>query len=107
MVTEINPDAWTIAAELDEERKCGKLRGYAHHSLIPVVLRPYLKQFCSILPSLPFPARILHTSNPLYSNLCRLYYNLRPLYSVIFSLLYSLLQFFDLPLASPTIPSSN
>jgi amidase len=27
MVTEINPDAWTIAAELDEERKCGKLRG--------------------------------------------------------------------------------
>jgi hypothetical protein len=28
MVTEINPDAWTIAKELDEERACGKLRGY-------------------------------------------------------------------------------
>jgi amidase len=26
-VTEINPDAWKIAQELDEERKCGKLRG--------------------------------------------------------------------------------
>lgn len=27
MVTEINPDAWTIAKELDEERASGKLRG--------------------------------------------------------------------------------
>lgn len=27
MVTEINPDAWNIAKELDEERACGKLRG--------------------------------------------------------------------------------
>jgi len=26
-VLEINPDAWTIAKELDEERACGKLRG--------------------------------------------------------------------------------
>jgi amidase len=29
MVTEINPDAWAIAKELDEERACGKLRGYS------------------------------------------------------------------------------
>jgi len=28
MVLEINPDAWTIAKELDEERACGKLRGF-------------------------------------------------------------------------------
>lgn len=28
MVTEINPDAWTIAKELDEERACGKVRGW-------------------------------------------------------------------------------
>jgi amidase len=27
MVAEINPDAWTIAKELDEERACGKSRG--------------------------------------------------------------------------------
>lgn len=26
-VTEINPDALKIAAELDEERRCGKVRG--------------------------------------------------------------------------------
>ena len=29
MVTEINPDAISIATELDEERKAGKIRGYA------------------------------------------------------------------------------
>jgi hypothetical protein len=28
MVTEINPDAWAIAKELDEERACGKIRGF-------------------------------------------------------------------------------
>jgi amidase len=28
MVVEINPDAWSIAKELDEERACGKLRGF-------------------------------------------------------------------------------
>ena len=28
MVTEINPDAWSIAKELDEERARGKLRGF-------------------------------------------------------------------------------
>jgi amidase len=28
MVTEINPDALQIAKDLDEERACGKLRGY-------------------------------------------------------------------------------
>jgi amidase len=27
MVAEINPDAWSIAKELDEERACGKSRG--------------------------------------------------------------------------------
>lgn len=27
MVTEINPDAWSIAIKLDEERACGKVRG--------------------------------------------------------------------------------
>jgi len=27
MVTEINPDAWTIAKELDDERANGTLRG--------------------------------------------------------------------------------
>jgi amidase len=27
MVTEVNPDAWNIARELDEERACGKVRG--------------------------------------------------------------------------------
>ena len=28
MVVEINPDAWTIAKELDEERAAGKSRGF-------------------------------------------------------------------------------
>jgi hypothetical protein len=28
MVTEINPDALAIAKQLDEERACGKLRGF-------------------------------------------------------------------------------
>lgn len=28
MVAELNPDALAIAKELDEERACGKLRGY-------------------------------------------------------------------------------
>jgi amidase len=27
MVTEINPDAWSIAIKLDEERACGNVRG--------------------------------------------------------------------------------
>lgn len=29
MVVEINPDAWTIAKELDEERAAGMSRGFA------------------------------------------------------------------------------
>lgn len=28
MVTELNPDAWTIAMQLDAERANGTLRGY-------------------------------------------------------------------------------
>ncbi|KAL5117324.1 hypothetical protein ACEQ8H_004769 [Pleosporales sp. CAS-2024a] len=37
MVTEINPDAWTIAKELDEERACGKTRGPLHG--LPILIK--------------------------------------------------------------------
>ncbi|KAF2998479.1 hypothetical protein E8E13_002817 [Curvularia kusanoi] len=37
MVTEINPDAWTIAKELDEERSCGKIRGPLHG--LPIIIK--------------------------------------------------------------------
>ncbi|KAF1935133.1 amidase signature enzyme [Clathrospora elynae] len=37
MVVEINPDAWSIAKELDEERACGKLRGPLHG--LPVLIK--------------------------------------------------------------------
>ncbi|EOA88197.1 hypothetical protein ACJQWK_02038 [Exserohilum turcicum] len=37
MVVEINPDAWTIAKELDEERARGKLRGPLHG--LPVLIK--------------------------------------------------------------------
>ncbi|KAL1598172.1 hypothetical protein SLS59_007182 [Nothophoma quercina] len=37
MVTEINPDAWAIAKELDEERSCGKIRGPLHG--LPVLIK--------------------------------------------------------------------
>ncbi|CAN9102547.1 putative amidase [Alternaria tenuissima] len=37
MVLEINPDAWTIAKELDEERACGKLRGPLHG--LPILIK--------------------------------------------------------------------
>ncbi|KAF2729699.1 amidase signature enzyme [Polyplosphaeria fusca] len=37
MVTEINPDAWTIAAELDKERKAGTLRGPLHG--LPILIK--------------------------------------------------------------------
>jgi amidase len=37
MVTEINPDAWEIAKELDEERACGKLRGPLHG--LPILIK--------------------------------------------------------------------
>ncbi|KAH6629223.1 amidase signature domain-containing protein [Boeremia exigua] len=37
MVTEINPDAWTIAKELDEERSCGKIRGPLHG--LPILIK--------------------------------------------------------------------
>ncbi|KAL6709842.1 hypothetical protein ACN47E_000627 [Coniothyrium glycines] len=37
MVTEINPDAWAIAKELDEERACGKLRGPLHG--LPILIK--------------------------------------------------------------------
>ncbi|KAI4675338.1 uncharacterized protein J4E84_010080 [Alternaria hordeiaustralica] len=36
-VLEINPDAWTIAKELDEERACGKLRGPLHG--LPILIK--------------------------------------------------------------------
>lgn len=50
MVTEINPDAWQIAKELDEERASGQLRGYAHHFELTTVLRPMLtsKVLCMV-----------------------------------------------------------
>ncbi|KAF1850157.1 amidase signature enzyme [Cucurbitaria berberidis CBS 394.84] len=37
MVTEINPDAWKIAKELDEERACGKTRGPLHG--LPILIK--------------------------------------------------------------------
>jgi amidase len=37
VVTEINPDAWEIAQELDQERAAGKCRGYG---LVAHTLRP-------------------------------------------------------------------
>ncbi|KAF1829857.1 amidase signature enzyme [Decorospora gaudefroyi] len=37
MVVEINPDAWEIAKELDEERACGKVRGPLHG--LPVLIK--------------------------------------------------------------------
>ncbi|KAH7397394.1 amidase signature domain-containing protein [Pyrenochaeta sp. MPI-SDFR-AT-0127] len=37
MVTEINPDAWTIAKELDKERACGKIRGPLHG--LPILIK--------------------------------------------------------------------
>ncbi|PSN75149.1 amidase signature enzyme [Corynespora cassiicola Philippines] len=37
MVTEINPDAWDIAKELDEERACGKSRGPLHG--LPILIK--------------------------------------------------------------------
>ncbi|KAJ8111272.1 hypothetical protein OPT61_g6094 [Boeremia exigua] len=37
MVTEINPDAWKIAEELDEERSCGKIRGPLHG--LPILIK--------------------------------------------------------------------
>ncbi|KAJ4377758.1 hypothetical protein N0V83_000588 [Neocucurbitaria cava] len=37
MVTEINPDAWTIAKELDEERAQGKCRGPLHG--LPILIK--------------------------------------------------------------------
>jgi amidase len=33
MVVEINPDAWTIAKELDDERANGTLRGCVNHDI--------------------------------------------------------------------------
>ncbi|KAF3039069.1 hypothetical protein E8E11_003080 [Didymella keratinophila] len=37
MVTEINPDAWSIAIKLDEERACGKVRGPLHG--LPILIK--------------------------------------------------------------------
>jgi len=37
MVTEINPDAWSIAIKLDEERACGKVRGQVPPSLLLLI----------------------------------------------------------------------
>ncbi|KAF2791439.1 amidase signature enzyme [Melanomma pulvis-pyrius CBS 109.77] len=43
MVTEINPDAWKIAKELDEERACGKLRGPLHG--LPILIKNNIATF--------------------------------------------------------------
>ncbi|KAJ4339819.1 hypothetical protein N0V87_003019 [Didymella glomerata] len=37
MVTEINPDAWSIAIKLDEERACGNVRGPLHG--LPILIK--------------------------------------------------------------------
>jgi amidase len=38
MVVEINPDAWSIAKELDDERASGKSRGFDTPNLVYMAL---------------------------------------------------------------------